>query len=119
MSDSTSASNATFSMSKLRRSPLTLLVHFSVFVIVVLWTLPTAGLFISSFRDTDQLAISGWWTSLTSSQQNLVERTEAPDKQVKHGDRYVLQGQLLVDGNPSTISAFGFSSREPTRYQTG
>ncbi|WP_156115201.1 carbohydrate ABC transporter permease [Vibrio variabilis] len=119
MSDSTSASNATFSMSKLRRSPLTLLVHFSVFVIVVLWTLPTAGLFISSFRDKDQLAISGWWTSLTSSQQNLVERTETPDKQVKQGDRYVLQGQLLVDGKPSTISAFGFSSREPTRYQPG
>ncbi|WP_156137138.1 carbohydrate ABC transporter permease [Vibrio caribbeanicus] len=119
MSDSTSASNATFSMSKLRRSPLTLLVHFSVFVIVVLWTLPTAGLFISSFRDKDQLAISGWWTSLTSSQQNLVERTEAPDKQVKQEDRYVLQGQLLVDGKPSTISAFGFSSREPTRYQPG
>ncbi len=119
MSDSTSASNATFSMSKLRRSPLTLLVHFSVFVIVVLWTLPTAGLFISSFRDKDQLAISGWWTSLTSSQQNLVERTEAPDKQVKQGDRYVLEGQLLVDGKPSTISAFGFSSREPTRYQPG
>lgn len=119
MSDSTSASNATFSISKLRRSPLTLLVHFSVFVIVVLWTLPTAGLFISSFRDKDQLAISGWWTSLTSSQQNLVERTEAPDKQVKQGDRYVLQGQLLVDGKPSTISAFGFSSREPTRYQPG
>ncbi|KHT46767.1 carbohydrate ABC transporter permease [Vibrio sp. 16] len=106
-------------MSKLRRSPLTLLVHFSVFVIVVLWTLPTAGLFISSFRDKDQLAISGWWTSLTSSQQNLVERTEVPDKQVKQGDRYVLQGQLLVDGKPSTISAFGFSSREPTRYQPG
>ncbi|KHA62424.1 alpha-glucoside ABC transporter permease [Vibrio variabilis] len=106
-------------MSKLRRSPLTLLVHFSVFVIVVLWTLPTAGLFISSFRDKDQLAISGWWTSLTSSQQNLVERTETPDKQVKQGDRYVLQGQLLVDGKPSTISAFGFSSREPTRYQPG
>lgn len=119
MSDSTSASNATFSISKLRRSPLTLLVHFSVFVIVVLWTLPTAGLFISSFRDKDQLAISGWWTSLTSSQQNLVERTEAPDKQVKQGDRYVLEGQLLVDGKPSTISAFGFSSREPTRYQPG
>ncbi|KIE22157.1 alpha-glucoside ABC transporter permease [Vibrio sinaloensis] len=106
-------------MSKLRRSPLTLLVHFSVFVIVVLWTLPTAGLFISSFRDKDQLAISGWWTSLTSSQQNLVERTETPDKQVKQGDRYVLEGQLLVDGKPSTISAFGFSSREPTRYQPG
>ncbi|WP_156145088.1 carbohydrate ABC transporter permease [Vibrio sinaloensis] len=119
MSDSTSASNATFSISKLRRSPLTLLVHFSVFVIVVLWTLPTAGLFISSFRDKDQLAISGWWTSLTSSQQNLVERTETPDKQVKQGDRYVLEGQLLVDGKPSTISAFGFSSREPTRYQPG
>jgi len=119
MSDSTTANQAKFGLSKLRRSPLTLLVHFSVLVIVVMWTLPTAGLFISSFRDKDQLARSGWWTSLTSSQQNLVERTEHPDQQIQQGDSYLLSGKLLVDGQPSTISAFGFSSREPTKYLPG
>ncbi|MEH0688861.1 carbohydrate ABC transporter permease [Vibrio cholerae] len=106
-------------MSKLRRSPLTFLVHLSVLVIVILWTLPTAGLFISSFRDKDQLALSGWWTSLTASEQNLVDRTGDPDTQIQRGDQYVLAGQLLLDGEPVDIKAFGFSSREPTAYQPG
>ncbi|MEH0664709.1 carbohydrate ABC transporter permease [Vibrio scophthalmi] len=106
-------------MSKLRRSPLTFLVHLSVLVIVILWTLPTAGLFISSFRDKDQLALSGWWTSLTASEQNLVDRTGDPDTQIQRGDQYVLAGQLLLDGEPIDIKAFGFSSREPTAYQLG
>ncbi|WP_157631125.1 MULTISPECIES: carbohydrate ABC transporter permease [Vibrio] len=115
----TDTKKAPFGLSKLRRSPLTLLMHFSVLIIVILWTLPTAGLFISSFRDKDQLALSGWWTSLTSSQQNLIERTGGADTQVKQGDVYVLSGQLLIEGQPTTVSAFGFSSREPTRYQPG
>lgn len=115
----TETKKAPFGLSKLRRSPLTLLMHFSVLIIVILWTLPTAGLFISSFRDKDQLALSGWWTSLTSSQQNLIERTGGADTQVKQGDVYVLSGQLLIEGQPTTVSAFGFSSREPTRYQPG
>jgi alpha-glucoside transport system permease protein len=110
---------AKFSLSKLRRSPLTILLHLSVAIIVVLWTLPTAGLFISSFRDKDQLAMSGWWTSLTSSEQNLVDRSEGPDKQVKQGDVYVLKGKLLVDGKPSKIKSFGFSSQAPTKYSAG
>jgi len=35
-------------------------------VIAVLWTLPTAGLFISSFRPAEQIRTSGWWTFFTS-----------------------------------------------------
>ncbi len=108
-----------FGISKLRRSPLTILVHLSVLLIVILWTLPTAGLLISSFRDKDQLALTGWWTSLTASQQNLIARTDAPKNQIQEGDLYVLQGVLEVDGNPASVSAFGFSSREPTAYQPG
>jgi alpha-glucoside transport system permease protein len=34
-------------------------------VIAVLWTLPTAGLLISSFRSEDDVKTSGWWTGLT------------------------------------------------------
>jgi len=33
-------------------------------VIAVLWTVPTAGLLISSFRPEDEVKTSGWWTGL-------------------------------------------------------
>jgi alpha-glucoside transport system permease protein len=31
-------------------------------IIAVLWTTPTFGLFVSSFRPAEQVATSGWWT---------------------------------------------------------
>ncbi len=34
-------------------------------VIAVLWTVPTAGLLISSFRPEDDVKSNGWWTGLT------------------------------------------------------
>lgn len=37
-------------------------VHFAVIAIAILWTLPTLGLLISSFRPPDDLVTSGWWT---------------------------------------------------------
>ena len=36
---------------------------FVLIILVLLWILPTIGLFVSSFRDKDQLAITGWWNS--------------------------------------------------------
>jgi alpha-glucoside transport system permease protein len=35
-------------------------------VIAVLWTTPTFGLFLSSFRPADKIATTGWWTILTN-----------------------------------------------------
>lgn len=35
-------------------------------VIAILWTIPTFGLFISSFRPEEQVSNSGWWTIFTN-----------------------------------------------------
>ena len=41
-------------------NPLRWAVHLSVVLFVLLWTLPTFGLLVTSFRDRDQIAASGW-----------------------------------------------------------
>ncbi|WP_429812460.1 carbohydrate ABC transporter permease [Ensifer sp. B1-9] len=105
-------------MNPATRSPLMWIVHLSVLLIVALWTLPTAGLLISSLRDKDQLAVSGWWTALSTSSQNIVVRAPGPDTQVERDGKFVISGNLL-DGQTGQISAFGFSSREPTAFKAG
>ncbi len=105
-------------MNPATRSPLMWVVHLSVFLIVALWTLPTAGLLISSLRDKDQLAVSGWWTALSTSSQNIVVRAPGPETQVERDGKFVISGNLL-EGQPGQISAFGFNSREPTAFKPG
>ena len=43
----------------LRRFPL----HLVILLICFVWTLPTAGIFISSFRDPQAIKTTGWWTT--------------------------------------------------------
>lgn len=40
-------------------------------VIAVVWTLPTFGLFISSFRPEDEIKTTGWWTFFSNPQFTL------------------------------------------------
>lgn len=52
-----------------RRSPFGRFAHnpvvrVTVFVIAFVWTLPTAGILISSFRDPNAIRQSGWWSVL-------------------------------------------------------
>ncbi len=41
-----------------------LLVNSTLLLMVVLWTIPTLGIFISSFRNREDIATSGWWNVL-------------------------------------------------------
>jgi len=38
-----------------------LLVNGTLLLLVLLWTIPTMGIFLSSWRDRDDIATSGWW----------------------------------------------------------
>ncbi|MGR3572222.1 carbohydrate ABC transporter permease [Brevirhabdus sp.] len=100
------------------KSSLVWAVNLAALLLVVLWTVPTAGLLISSFRDRDQIATSGWWTALSAAERNLVVRTGAPDEAARDGAGYVLSGNVF-DGAKGEITAFGVSSRAPMKYQAG
>lgn len=40
------------------------IINGGLFIIVALWTLPTLGLLISSFRERNDIQTTGWWTVL-------------------------------------------------------
>jgi len=43
-------------------------VNLTVILLVIIWTVPTLGLFITSFRDKEAISNSGWWTVFTNPQ---------------------------------------------------
>ncbi|WP_170457600.1 carbohydrate ABC transporter permease [Ruegeria arenilitoris] len=94
-------------------------VHASVLFLVVLWVVPTLGLFISSFRTADQIATSGWWRAIFPSEQNLTLRSAAPDTQMQKNGLYVIEGNLFDAGTKARISKWGISSREIDAFVPG
>jgi alpha-glucoside transport system permease protein len=104
------------------KSSLTWAVHISVVGLVVLWLLPTFGLFVSSFRTVEQISSSGWWKAMFPAEQNLTLRTADPDDaRVQQGDLYVVEGNLFTEAGieGATISVWGTSSRDVTAYTAG
>lgn len=98
------------------KSSLTWAVHLSLAAMVVLWLFPTVGLLVSSFRTTDQISTSGWWNSLSRSEQNLTLRTAAPDTQIEQDGMFVIEGNLFGEASDAEISVWGTSSRSINDY---
>ncbi|WP_417686821.1 carbohydrate ABC transporter permease [Roseibium sp.] len=102
-----------------QRPLLIWVVHLSVALLVLLWTIPTFGLLVSSFRDGDQLSVSGWWTALTATERNQVIRAPAADAQVQEGGKWVIKGNVFDGQSPGKVVAFGFSSKAPAEFSAG
>ena len=68
-------------------------------VFVIIWIIPTFGLFISSLRDKDLLAISGWWTSLTTTEVNEIYRMSGMASQIQEEDYFIIKEFLKSKGN--------------------
>lgn len=58
-----------------------LLVNGTLLIIVILWTLPTLGLFVSSIRTRNDINNSGWWTVLPHVAQVQSEELPIPTGQ--------------------------------------
>lgn len=106
-----------------KRAPIRigrLVANATLLFIVLLWTMPTFGLLISSFRDKDQLAVSGWWTALTVSQASAAATLGTADDQVREGDQYVIRGSVFTpDQSDRVVEQFGTSINNPGASPAG
>ncbi|MCG8507725.1 MAG: hypothetical protein MI741_00725, partial [Rhodospirillales bacterium] len=96
-----------------------LVAHFTLFLLVAIWTAPTLGLFVSSFRDKDQLTNSGWWTAMSTNTLAERGRLAAPAEFVEENGKFVARGQLLDPESGKKVTAFSDSVREPGANPVG
>mgnify|MGYP000444416379 CR=1 FL=1 len=108
-----------------KKSSLTWAVHISVALLVLLWLLPTIGLFVSSFRTADQISSTGWWKALFPTEQTLTLRTKTAEAQTQENGVYVIEGNIYEDDpagegkGEADITSWGISSRDVSAFAPG
>ncbi|MBS1300886.1 carbohydrate ABC transporter permease [Loktanella sp. SALINAS62] len=109
-----------------KKSSLSIVVNITVFLLVLIWLIPTVGLFVSSFRDRDAISASGWWLAPLATEQTF--RGRGDTESVTPGDGgVVLTGNVFLDpeiapsfpNGEGKIAAFGDSGREPGEFPAG
>ncbi|MBM9594391.1 carbohydrate ABC transporter permease [Roseitranquillus sediminis] len=108
------------------KSSLGWAVNITVLVIVVLWLIPTVGLFVSSFRDRDQISVSGWWQAPFAV--DLTFRSRAASEPVQQDGLWIYEGNLFAEDaalaqtfgeGSGEITAFGNRGTQPAAYVAG
>ncbi len=102
------------------------LVNITVLILVLLWLLPTIGLFVSSFRDRDQISNSGWWQAPMSVDLNFRMRVASDNPREENG-AFVLEGNVFADPSlasnlpdgTGTVAAFGTRAVAPAEFAPG
>jgi alpha-glucoside transport system permease protein len=56
-----------------------LVVNGFLLLLVFLWTIPTLGIFVSSFRNRDDIATSGWWNVLPHREWQAVREIDTKE----------------------------------------
>ncbi len=84
---------------------------------VIVWIIPTAGLFVSSFRDKDLLATSGWWTTFKTNKVNEIYRTKTSEYQIEENGMFFIKGNLLDKNSGKKIVSYGITSKEMNKFK--
>lgn len=95
--------------------------QLTLLLLVIIWTVPTFGLLISSLRDKDQLALTGWWTALQTVEANEQGRIAPANTQVEENGRYVIRGNIFPENTNKSVQTYGggFLPGTFTDYQAG
>jgi alpha-glucoside transport system permease protein len=110
------AREATDMLNDLKLTPSRAILNLTVLILVTLWTLPTLGILVSSFRDKNLISSSGWWTALSTSERSDTFRLKPPKDMVEKDGKFVIEGSLF-DGDAASkkapISKFTLGTRDP------
>jgi alpha-glucoside transport system permease protein len=85
---------------KLQKRLGSLSVNVVLFLLVLIWTIPTLGIFVSSFRHRDDIATSGWWTVLPFRDWQPVREIKAADLGLDPN------GVMQIEGVSGTFEEF-------------
>ena len=96
-----------------------LIVNSVLFIIVIIWILPSLGLLVSSLRDKDQLSTSGWWLALRTSNLNEIKRLKDKTHQFERNGTFVIEGRIFDLSEAKTVKRFGISSKNPAAFEAG
>ncbi len=88
-----------------------IVVHLTVLLLVVIWSLPTVGIFVSSFRDKSQISSSGWWTAPFRSTQNARHIPQDLSGQRLVDGEWTVDGRIFPEGSESVIEAFAATGK--------
>jgi len=94
-------------------------VRLTLILFCVVWTVPTFGLLISSLRDKDQLAVSGWWNALVPTTTTGQGRTGTVDDVVEEDGMFVLAGSIFDEGDSREITTFGLTAAGTDDFAVG
>ncbi|GAB4271903.1 MAG: hypothetical protein Kow0080_17730 [Candidatus Promineifilaceae bacterium] len=85
---------------KRRRFLSSLFVNGTLFLLVFIWTIPTLGIFVSSFRNRNDIATSGWWNILP-------HREWQPTKEIDpRAEGFDPDGVMEIEGVTGTFEEF-------------
>ena len=96
-----------------------LIVNSVLFLIVIIWILPSLGLLVSSLRDKDQLSTSGWWLALKTSNLNEIKRLKNKTHQFELNGIFVIEGRIFDLSEAKTVKRYGISSKHPAAFEPG
>lgn len=100
-----------------RSAALVWAVNLAAAALVLLWTIPTLGLLVSSFRDRDQIITSGWWRAAFSATASTFVRAGTAADQIREGDLFVISGNVLPP--EAELKSWGVTSKAPGAYKPG
>ena len=85
-------------------------------IFVIVWIIPTFGLFVSSFRHKDLLSISGWWTSLFTTKINEIHRTENMQLQIQENNIFIIKENMFDEVSRKKILSYGITSKNINQF---